>query len=147
MYHDLIKSSINELIKQKSIVNKKTQKGNDSLFRSTESEVFCDSKIENQQQCLLTDNELTDKQFDGTIPQMKCDIETLIPISKLASNTKTILKLEAKISSIKSYLDCEISALNGKTSTLSASIDLVLKAIEEKQEKTIQNLEQKIDFL
>ena len=96
---------------------------------------------------MLTDNELTDKQFDGTIPQMKCDIETLIPIGKIVSNTKTILKLEVKISSIKGYLDCEISALNGKTSTFFASIDLALKAIEEKQDKTIQNLEQMIDFL
>ena len=51
------------------------------------------------------------------------------------SNTKTILKLEAKISTIKGYLDCDISALNDKTNTLSASIDLALKAIEEKQEK------------
>ena len=48
MYHDLIESSINELTKQKSIVNKKTQKGNDSLFPLTESEVSCDSETENR---------------------------------------------------------------------------------------------------
>ena len=34
-----------------------------------------------------------------------------------------------------------------KKNTLSASIDLALKAIEEKQEKTTHNLEQNIDFL
>ena len=44
------------------------------------------------------------------------------------SNTKTISKLEDKIPALKSYLDCEISALNYKTNTVSASI---LKAIEE----------------
>ena len=47
------------------------------------------------------------------------------------SNTKTISKLKDKISALKSYLDCEISALNYKTNTVSASIDLALKAIEE----------------
>ena len=65
---DLIERSINELIKQKTIVNKKTQKGNDSLSRSTKSEVSCDSETENRKQCLLSDNELTDKQFDETFP-------------------------------------------------------------------------------
>ena len=144
---DLIERAINKLIKQKTIVNKKTQKGNDSLLRSTESEVSSDSGTENRQQCLLKDNELTDKEFDETFPQMKCDIETPMTTGKIVSNTKTILKLETKISAIKGYLDCEISALNDKTNALSAGIDLALKAIEEKLEKTIQNLEQNIDFL
>ena len=53
-------------------------------------------------------------------------------------NKKTFLKLEAKISAIKSYLDSEVSAFS-KKNALSKSIDL--KAMEEKQEKTIQNLE------
>ena len=96
---------------------------------------------------MLSDSELTGKQFDETFPQMKYDIETPKTTGKIVSNTKTILKLEAKISAIKGYLDCKISALSDKTNTLSASIDLALKAIEEKQEKTIQNLEQNIDFL
>ena len=78
---------------------------------------------------------------------MKCNIETPITTGKIVSNTKTVVKLEAKISGIKVYLDCEISALNGKTNTLFASIDLALKAVEEKQENTIQNLEQNTDFL
>ena len=82
---------------------------------------------------------------------MQYDIETPIPNGKSLtakeSNTKTILKLEAKISAIKCYLDCKISALNNKTNTLSASIGLALKAIEEKQEKTIHKLEQNFDFL
>ena len=89
---------------------------------------------------MLTDNELTDKRFDETFPQIKCDIETPITTGKIVSNTKAILKLEAKISAIKGYLDCETSALNGKTNTLSASIDLALKAIEEKQEKNYSEL-------
>ena len=144
---DLIEIAINELIKQKTIVIKKTQKGNDSLFRSTKSEVSCDLGTENRKQCLVSDNELTDKQFDETFPQMKCNIEIPITTGKIISNAKTILKLEAKISAIKCYLDCKISALSDKTNTLSASIDLALKAIEEKQEKTIQNLEQNTDFL
>ena len=54
------------------------------------------------------------------------------------------MKLEAKIS-VKKSRGCQISALNGKTNTLSASIDLALKAIEEKQEKTIPNLQQNIE--
>ena len=54
------------------------------------------------------------------------------------------MKLEAKVS-VKKSRDCQISALNGKTNTLSASIDLALKAIEEKQEKTIPNLQQNIE--
>ena len=82
---------------------------------------------------------------------MEYNIETTIPTGKSVapkeSITKTILKLEATASAIKSYLDCEISALNDKTNTLFTSIDLAPKAIEEKQEKTIQNLEQNIDFL
>ena len=64
---------------------------------------------------------------------MKCNIETPITTGKIVSNTKTILKQEAKISAIKGYLDREISALNDKTNTLSTSIDLALKAIEEKK--------------
>ena len=115
------------MIKQETIVNKNTLKGNGSLFRSTESEVSCDSGTENRKQCLLSDNELTDKQFDETFLQMKCDIETPTTTGKIVSNTKTILKLQAKISAIKGYLDCKISALNDKTNTLSASIDLALK--------------------
>ena len=102
---------------------------------------------ENREQCLLSDNELTDKQFDETFPLIKCDIEIPITTGKIVSNTKTILKLEAKISAIKGYLDCEVSALNDKTNTLSASTDLELKAIEGKQEKPIRNLVQNIDFL
>ena len=82
---------------------------------------------------------------------MKYNIEPPILIGKSVtpkeSNVKIILKLEAKISAIKSYLDCEISALNDKTNTLSASIDLAPKAVEEKQEKTIHNLERNTDFL
>ena len=78
---------------------------------------------------------------------MKWDIETPIPTEKIVSNIKTILKLESKISAIKSCLDCEMSAHNGKTNTPSASIDLALKAIQEKQEKPIQKLEENIDFL
>ena len=54
------------------------------------------------------------------------------------------MKLEAKVP-VKKSRDCQISALNGKTNTLSASIDLALKAIEEKQEKTIPNLQQNIE--
>ena len=57
------------------------------------------------------------------------------------------MKLGTKIFAIKSYRDYEISVLNDKTNTVSASIDLALKAIEEKQEKTIPNLERNIDFL
>ena len=72
---------------------------------------------------------------------MKCDIETPIITGKIVSDTKTILKLEAKIPAIKGYLDFEILALNDKTNSLSASIDLALKAMEGIQEKTIQNLE------
>ena len=67
-------------------------------------------------------------QFDETFPQMLCEIETLIPTGKSVTPKE-------KISATKSYLDCEISALNDKTNTLSASIDLSLKAIEEKQRK------------
>ena len=92
-----------------------------------------------------------DKQFDETSPQMQYDIERPKQAAKSVtpkeSNTKTIFKLEAKISAIKSYLDCEISELDDKTNTLFARIDLALKAIEEKQEKTIHNFEQNIDFL
>ena len=124
---DLIERAINELIKQKTIINKKTQKENDSLFRSNESEVSCDWGTENRKQCLLSNNELTDKQFDETFPQMKYDIETPITAGKTVSNTKTFLKLEAKISAIKGYLD--------KTNTLSASIDLAFKALEKKARK------------
>ena len=65
-------------------------------FRSTESEVSRDSGTENRQQCLLINNELTDKQFDETFPQMKCDIETPITTAKTIRNTKFILKLEPK---------------------------------------------------
>ena len=146
---DLIESAINELIKQKSIVNKKTQKGNESFFRSAEIEFPSEFDTENRQQCVQQG--LTDKQFDETSPQMQYDIETPIPNAKSLtakeSNTKTSLKLEAKISAIKCYLDCKILALNNRTNTLSASIGLALKAIEEKQEKTIHNLEQNFDFL
>ena len=56
------------------------------------------------------------------------------------SNTilKQLYQLEKiKISAIKSCLDCEISALNDKTNTLSARTDLALKAIDKKQEKTL----------
>ena len=76
---------------------------------------------------MLSNNELTDKQFDETFPQMKYDIETPITAGKTVSNTKTFLKLEAKISAIKGYLD--------KTNTLSASIDLAFKALEKKARK------------
>ena len=67
---------------------------------------------------------------------MKCDIETPITTGKIVSDTKTILKLD-KIPAIKGYLDFEILALNDKTNSLSASIDLALKAMEGIQEKTI----------
>ena len=64
-----------------------------------------------------------DKQFDETSPQMQYDIErpkqTAKSVTPKESNTKTILKLEAKMSAIKSYLDCEISELDDKTDTLS----------------------------
>ena len=76
-----------------------------------------------------------------------CDIETTIPTGKVISNKKTILKLEAKISVIKGYLDCKLSAFNDRTHNLSASTDLAIKATEEKQRKTIQKLKQNIDFL
>ena len=60
-----------------------------------------------------------DKQFDETSPQMQYDIErpkqTAKSVTPKESNTKTILKLEAKISAIKSCCGCEISALNGAT--------------------------------
>ena len=52
-----------------------------------------DSGTENQQQCLLTNN---NKQFDETFPQMKRDIETPITTAKIVRNTKFILKLEPK---------------------------------------------------
>ena len=84
------------------------------------------------------------KHFDETFPQIQYDIETPIPTGKRVtpkeSNTKTILKPEAKIFVIKSYLDC-ISVLSDKTSTFSARIYFTLKAIKQKQEKTIKNLE------
>ena len=57
---------------------------------------WSDSGTENRQQCLLTNNELTDKQFDETFPQMKRDIETPITTAKIVRNTKFILKLEPK---------------------------------------------------
>ena len=61
---------------------------------------------------------------------------------------KQLYQLEkAKIYATKTCLYCKIIAFNGKTNTLFASIDLVLKAVKEKHEKTIQNLEQNIDFL
>ena len=68
---------------------------------------------------------------------MKCDIEIPIITGKIVRDTKTILKLEAKIPAIKGYLDFEILAFNDKTNSLSASIDLALKAMEGIQEKTI----------
>ena len=58
---------------------------------------------------------LMDKKFDETFPQMQYDIET--PTSTRTpkeSNTKAISKLQAKMSAIKSSLDCEISTLNDK---------------------------------
>ena len=125
-----------------SIVNKKEMKwpkGKWLSFSSTKSEVSCDSETENRKQCSLTDNEVTDKKFDETFLQMKWDIETPIPTEKIVSNIKTILKLESKISAIKGCLDCEMSAHNDKTNTPSASTDLALKAIQEKQKKLFRN--------
>ena len=51
---DLIESAINEMIEQKGIVDKKTQKGSDSFFRSTESEFPCEFETSNRQQCVQT---------------------------------------------------------------------------------------------
>ena len=48
----LIESAINKWIGQKIIVNKKSQKGNDSVFWSTKSEAPWKSKTENRQQCV-----------------------------------------------------------------------------------------------
>ena len=100
---DLTESAINELIKQKSIVDKKAQKGNDSFFRSTKSEVPCESETENWKQCVQ--QEPIDNQFGETFPKILCEIETPIPngkgVTPKESNAKTILKLEAKIYPIK----------------------------------------------
>ena len=83
------------MIKQKSIVNKKKQKGNNSFFRSTESEFPSESETENWQQ--FVQQERTDKKFDETSPQTQYVTETPIPNGKSVtpkeSNTKTILKL------------------------------------------------------
>ena len=58
------------------------------------------------------------KKAATEFPPLKFNTETPIPTGKSVTpkkgNKKTFLKLEAKISAIKSYLDSEVSAFSNK---------------------------------
>ena len=95
---NLTESAINELIEQKGIVNKKTQK-------STENEYPC--KIQNRKSARMYTTRANGQIFWWNI------------FTNAIQYWKQLYQLKkVKISAIKSGLDCEISALSDKTNTL-----------------------------
>lgn len=120
-----IQNVINEMINKKVIFNKKTDKGLDSFYQNRDIdditpldfsylfETKTSKNFEEEAYCNLT------KTLEkSSIPQAK-DFET--PFEKteiLGRENFTIerlkLKFEAKISTMKNYVDCEFSEINEK---------------------------------
>ena len=88
-----------------------------------------------------------------TSPTVPTDIQTPITTSNLDDTSnltkKTILKIEAQLSVLKSYVDCELSTLTSKIDAFSDSLKNTLENLQ-KRNSSYSNtnlLQQNITFL
>ena len=136
---------LNELVKENVLVNKKTSLG-DSFRRINTPQNLVNSL--HSDSCF--NNELTitesisseESTADNNTPSTHADIQTHLTrndnLSSLAKHSdKAFMNMEAKISALKGYIDCEISILNSKVDLFIESLKKRITKIEKRESNNI----------
>ena len=102
---------------------------------------------------LRSSKQIPPENTTDTSPTVPTDIQTPITTSNLDDTSnltkKTILKIEAQLSVLKSYVDCELSTLTSKIDAFSDSLKNTLENLQ-KRNSSYSNtnlLQQNITFL
>ena len=103
----------------------------------TEENLSIDKNIETS---LLDNAPHIHPKIYSQIPENTDSNSTRPPCSKL-------LKIEARLSALKSYVSCEISSLHSKIESISQSLQVTLKAFQEGKTKTNEIFHQNTTFL
>ena len=119
-------------------------------FNETDINTLCYSKQLPPE--ITTDTALLNKTTE-TSPTVPTDIQTPITTSNLNDTSnltkKTILKIEAQLSALKSHVDCELSTFTSKIDAFSDSLKNTLENLH-KRNSSYSNtnlLQQNITFL
>ena len=145
----LIKSVATNLIKKNLIFNKKTASSFDSFFQKNallRKEVLPNFIVDKSQ----------DKSkvitFCHPTPQLHNDIDTPLsqntftPAKKPESDLSTV-KIEALIMGLKSYISCESSMINAKSTSFSDHINKTISNLKHSKDKHLESLQDNISFL
>ena len=88
--------------------------------------------------------------FD-TAPQIHPKICTKLPENTDSNSTRPPcskpFQIEAQLSALKSYVNCEISSLHSKIESISQSLQVTLKVFQERENKTNEIFHQNMTFL
>ena len=138
---DLVESILIELINQKIIPNKKTSSGCDSFYSSDKSANNSGILENSKNQVNLDASQISLKD-----PVLPVNVETpqlkhVIQNKNKPEEEINTLKLEAQISALRSYMKCELSAMNYKCLLKSASCQ------SNNENKTFETLQDNVKFL
>ena len=88
--------------------------------------------------------------FD-TAPQIDPKICTKLPENTDSNSTRPpcskLFQIEAQLSALKSYVNCEISSLHSKIESISQGLQVTLKVFQERENKTNEIFDQNMTFL
>ena len=86
-----------------------------------------------------------------TAPQIHPKICTKLPENTDSNSTRRpcskLFQIEAQLSALKSYVNCEISSLHFKIESISQSLQVTLKVFQERENKTNEIFHQNMTFL
>ena len=153
-----LNDSIDKLIELKLIYNKKTDQGLDSFYKTTEKDNETPLDLSYLAESTHSDTpeeetfcNLSKISSHPSIPNIK-NVNT--PVEKTVntnedktSHEKHMLKTEAKISALRSFIDCEISEIDKKVNSFSETLNQILKDLEKMQKDHTLLLRENTEFL
>ena len=111
------------------------------------------SKIQTASQTedtISIDKNIETSLFD-TAPQIHPKICTKLPENTDSNSSRPpcskLFQIEAQLSALKSYVNCEISSLHSKIESISQSLQVTLKVFQERESKTNEIFHQNMTFL
>ena len=145
---DVVESILIELINQKIILNKKASSGCDSFYRSKKSpdnSEILENSSKNQGNVDAGQIGLKDH-----VPPV--NVETLQPKLVIHNKNKpeqeiNALKLEAQLSALKNYMNCELSTMNNKLDSFSQCLIQNASCQSNNENKNFETLQDNVKFL
>ena len=147
-----VEEYLNQTIKLNLIFNKKTDQGLHSFYKTTEKneEISLDLSYLAESHHSYIGEE--DSQYDlseilSLQNMQKPSIQSTQNVPMETVHEQLIWKIEAKLSALKSLVNCEISMIGKRLNTFSNTLNHVLKNLEVSQNSNNDLLKENVEYL